>query len=304
MSERITPSYRWAAFSHWSNLALLASGAVAGAGVDHSIWLLVLPVEALVLWLASDLPPLRRSVDARFERKRRDAERGYYLQQLWGLVPEPPKSFGDRIRGLFVAGSAHDVDERLPRGAHAADYLEMRDIVAKLREMVPHAEGRVTDRDVERLERVINGYLRVLFACGPLSRAVEECDEKALSRELADVEARLAGADAALRPVLLERKHLLETQLQRLPRLRATLELLKARAQAIPQQLRNLLSQVLTDPGTEVQASLDDMIERNDMLADPLADLQGDEAVRAMLQHAPEAAPPRLPQGRRIATGR
>jgi hypothetical protein len=299
-----TPSYRWAAFTHWANLAVLAGGGIAGATIDPSIWYALLPAEALVLWLASDLPPLRRAVDARFERRRRDAERAYYLEQLWGLAPAPRKSFGDRLKELFVSDPAHDVDERLSRRADCGDYIEMREIVTQLRDMIPHANGRVTERDIERLERVVNGYLRVLFACGPLAHAVEECDEKALSHQFADVEARLTNADAALRPVLLERKRLLEMQLQRLPRLRATLELLRARTQAIPQQLRNLLSQVLTDPGTEVQGALDDMIERNDMLADPLADLSNDEAVRTLLAQAPANVPPRRSQGRRVATGR
>jgi hypothetical protein len=49
-------------------------------------------------------------------------------------------------------------------------------------------------------------------------------------------------------------------------------------------------TQVLTDPGTEVHAMLDDMLERNDLLSDPLADLAADDAVRELLTGALDQA--------------
>jgi hypothetical protein len=292
MAEHATPNaYRWAAFTHWSNLALLTTLGISGALVDPSAWILLAPVQLLVLWLAPDLPPLRRAVDARTEQAQRDAERAYYLDQLWSLRPLPQRSVSDRLVGLFVGAPEPEPDTRLSPTPDNARYLEMRDIVSKLREMVPIAQGRVKLLDIERLDRVVVGYLRILFATQPLSRAVQDSDEVELGTQLVDVNARLQGADATLRPVLLERKRLIETQLARVPRLRATLELLRTRAEAIPQQLRNVHSQVLTDPGSEVHALLDDMIERNDMLSDPLADLAADDAVRELLSQSAPAAP-------------
>jgi len=138
---------------------------------------------------------------------------------------------------------------------------------------------------------VINAYLRISYACQPLERAVHETDEAQLTRELAEVCARLNQADSTLRPVLSERRRLIDTQLARLPRLRASLELLKARAEALPHQLRNVQTQVLTDPGSEVHAMLDEMLERNDLLSDPLADLAADDAVRELLTDAMPASP-------------
>jgi hypothetical protein len=285
-------SYRWAAWSHWSNLAMLVAGGLAGATVDHSFWYALLPAQALVLWLAADLPPLRKAVDAKNLRAQRDAERAYYLEQLWGLAPLPPPTPGERLKQMFVSGNTVDPDERLRRTPATAPYLEMRSIVAKLAEMIPLSNGRVTPQDIERFEGVINAYLRISFACQPLERAVHETDEAQLTRELAEVCARLSQADSTLRPVLSERRRLIDTQLARLPRLRASLELLRARAEALPHQLRNVQTQVLTDPGSEVHAMLDDMLERNDLLSDPLADLADDEAVRELITDAikPSAA--------------
>lgn len=294
MTEKVSPSYRWSAFSHWANLSFLAAGALAGAAIDPSIWALMVPAQALVVWLVPDLPPFRKGVEARFSARQREAERAYYLEQLWGLTPKPQKGLGDRLRSMFVAEQESDVDTRVvTRSAAFERYLEMRDIVQKLRGMVSLSTGRVTEQDVERLESVIIAYLRLLFACRPLGRAVTELDQAGLEREVQEVSARLGQADATLRPVLMEKKRLIEAQLTRLPRLQATLELMRARAEAIPHQLRNLHSQVLTDPGTQVHAMLDQMIERNDMLADPLSDLSADEAVREFLAEA--AAP--VPRG-------
>jgi hypothetical protein len=286
MADKPTPSYRWSAFTHWANLAFLAAGGIAGATIDPSIWAMMVPAQALVLWLTPDLPPFRKAVEKRFELDQLERERTYYLEQLWGLSPLPPRSLKD----VFVAPPKVPVDSRVVvRSADFERYLEMRDIVRKLSEMVPLAKGRVTTEDVERLESVIIGYLRLLFACRPLGRAVSELDEGNLKRELGELSGRLNEADGALRAVLQERKRLLEHQLSRLPRLRATLELLRSRAESIPHQLRSLHSQVLTEPGTGVHAMLDQMIERNDMLRDPLSDLETDEAVREFLAEAPKA---------------
>lgn len=292
MAEAPKGGYRWAAWSHWANLTFLAAGGVAGATIDPSIWALMVPAEALIVWLLPDLPPFRASVDERNERSRLLQERTYYLDQLWGLRPRP-RSFGEKIKDMFVATDIDDVDERVIQRTGDFDrYIEMRDILKRLRDMVPLARTRITDKDVTRLEHVLISYLRLLFACRPLGKAVSELKESVLERELQDIAQRLQGADSALRPVLLERKRLLDTQLARAPKLRATLELLRARAEAIPYQLRNLHSQLLTDPGTDAHSMLDDMIERNDMLADPLADLTADDAMREFMRTsgAPSAA--------------
>jgi hypothetical protein len=301
MIERFTPSYRWSAFTHWANVAFLAAGGIAGATIDPSFWALMLPAQALVLWLVPDLPPFRTAVEKRHEQKQREAERAYYLEQLWGLAPLPAKG----LKSLFVNEAEPDLDSRVViRSADYERYLEMRDIVKKLREMVPLANNRVTELDIERLQSVIIGYLRLLFACRPLGRAVSELDQGSLERELADVRTRLEGADSALRAVLQERKRLLEHQLSRLPRMRATLELMRTRAESIPYQLRNLHSQVLTDPGTGVHDMLDQMIERNEMLRDPLSDLQADEAVREFLAAPTPITAARRAQQAKVASKR
>jgi len=92
-----------------------------------------------------------------------------------------------------------DYDERIiEREAEAERYLEMRDILRKLREMVPLQNARVTENDVVRLEHVVNGYLRILIACRPLGAAVRSADQKQLERELEEVNERLEEATATL----------------------------------------------------------------------------------------------------------
>jgi len=287
MADTRAPSYRWAAWSHWANLTFLAAAGVAGATVDPAIWLAALPIEALAVWLVPDLPPFRAAVDKAGERTALRAERAYYLEQLWGLAP-PRRTLGERLTGLFVTRDRDDLDERIVRRpAECAQYLELRDILERLQAMVPLPRTRVTERDVLTLEHVVNGYLRLLLASRPLQRALRELEQSDVGAELARVHERLEGADAVLRPVLLEQKRLLEQRLARIPQLRATLELLRARAEALPHQLRDLHAQLLSEPGSEVHAALDDMLERSALLADPLADLSTDEAMRELLGTAP-----------------
>jgi hypothetical protein len=285
------PSYRWAAFSHWLNLTVLAGGVAAGATIDPVFFVALVPLQAALLWIVPDLPPFKASVDKRHRAKTLRAERAYCLEQLWGLHPRKPKTGGEKLLGLFVNADPDDYDERvIERGLEFERYLEMRDIVQKLRQMVPLPNVRVTQHDLVRLDEVINGYLRIQMACRPLAAAVHGADPDALQNERQEVLERLEEADATLRPVLVERKRLLDKQLERIPRLQATLELLHARAEAMVYQLRNMHSQVLTDPGTAVHAMLDEMVERNEMLADPLADLRADQSVRELLEHEPASS--------------
>lgn len=162
------------------------------------------------------------------------------------------------------------------------------------------------DEDGPHLEHVVNGHLRILIACRPLGAAVRGADQQQLERELEEVNERLEEATATLRPVLIERKRLLDKQLERIPRLGATLELLRARAEAILYQLRNVHSQVMTDPSTEVQGMLDEMVERQEMLADPLGDLATDQSVREILDKELGVATPEresVPAARKAAAG-
>jgi hypothetical protein len=289
------PSYRLAAFGHWANLALLASGAIAGATIDPMYLFALVPIEAAVLWALPDLPPFRAFVDARDGKRRLQREREFYLEQLFGLRPRPEKTLSERVRGLFVADEQDDADSRVVgRSADFDRYLELREIVASLRRMVPLENVRVTAEDVDRIELVVGGYLRLLFACQPLRSAIRAVKREQLAAELEDVRARLAEAEPSMRSVLLERERLLSGQLERLPKLEASLELLRARADEICYQLRNLHSQVVTDPGTHVHAALDEMIERNDMLGDPLSDLDADQVVRDLLSEQAKAAPARV----------
>lgn len=301
MLEKPTPSYRWAAWSHWANVAFLAAAGVAGATIDPVIWLAALPVEALTIWLVPDLPPFRAAVDKAAEGPALRAERAYYIQQLWGLRPRRRKPLGARLAALFVAeDEVDDLDARIvQRTPESACYLEMREILGRLRAMVPLARSHVTERDVRLLESVVNGYLRLVLACRSLQRAVSELERAGLGPDLAQIHERLDKADAAMRPVLLERKRLLEAQLERAPKLRATLELLRGRAEALPHQLRSLHGQLLTEPSLEVHGALEDMLTRNDLLADPLGDLSGsDTALGALLESSAPAVAPRAEKQR------
>ena len=58
----------------------------------------------------------------------------------------------------------------------------------------------------------------------------------------------------------------------------------RARAAALPHQLRNLHGQLLAAPAAEVHTVLKDMIERNDLLSDSLEELKSDTTVLALLE--------------------
>jgi hypothetical protein len=291
------PSYRLAAFAHWANLGFLATGIVAGVAIDPMYFFALVPIEAALLWALPDLPPFRSAVDKRERQRRMRREREFYLDQLFGLRPRPPKKTSEKLLGMFINDEPDDADDRvIGRSVELDRYLEMREIVASLRKMVPLENVRVKEEDIERVELVVHGYLRVLFACRPLYAAIQAAERDNLGAELEDVRARLAQAAPSMRNVLLERERLLAGQAARVPKLEASLELLRSRADAMCYQLRNLHSQVLTDPGTHVHAALDEMIERNDMLGDPLADLDADQMVRDLLdeQAAITKAPARV----------
>ncbi|HMI94405.1 MAG TPA: hypothetical protein VK509_23695 [Polyangiales bacterium] len=301
------PSYRLAAFAHWANLSLLATGVFAGVAIDPMYFFALVPLEAALLWAVPDLPPFRSAIDKRDRRKRMRREREFYLEQLFGLRPRPAKTTSQKLLGMLIDDEPDDADDRVIGASLELDrYLEMREIVSSLRKMVPLENVRVTEADIERVEQVVHGYLVVLFACRPLHSAIQAAERDNLTAELEDVRARLAQAAPSMRSVLLERERLLAGQAARVPKLEASLELLRSRADAMCYQLRNLHSQVLTDPGTHVHAALDEMIERNDMLGDPLADLDADQMVRDLLAEQATATkaparvsaanPPRQPQ--------
>ena len=270
---------------------MLATGVAAGTFIDPMYFLALVPLQGAVLWALPDLPPFRAYVDRRERVRRMQREREFYLDQLFGLRPRPPKTTGETLRSLFVNDEPDDLDERVVGRSEDFDrYLEMREIVAALRRMVPLENVRITEGDIERIELVVHGYLRVLFACRPLVSAIQAAKRERLDYELEEVRERLAqAAEPAMRNVLLERERLLAGQMARIPKLEASLELLRSRADAMCYQLRNLHSQVLTDPGTHVHAALDEMIERNDMLGDPLADLDADQMVRDLLNEQSKA---------------
>jgi hypothetical protein len=145
---------------------------------------------------------------------------------------------------------------------------------------------RIVSNDLNRFEQVINGYLRYLMACRSLSEALRGLDASRLEKELHDIEVQLKDATGDLKAVLLERRRLREGQLERLPKLRATLELFRTRADAIVYQMRNIHGQVVADPGVDVNAFLEDMVEKHELMADPIGELEADQAVRDMLRGA------------------
>ncbi len=280
--------YRWYAFTHWLNLAFLAGAGLAGYFVDPIFAMLAAPLELGALWVIPDIPVFRARIDRIESAKDLSRERVYYLQQLWGLGPvrrTSPTTWGKRMAGWFVEIDDGDVDQRVVnRDAAFQKYLDMRQILGKLKDLEQVRGVDIVSHESNRFEQVINGYLRCLMACHSLSDAVQGLNGSQLEKELADIDSQMKDATGELRAVLLERKRLRETQLDRLPKLRAMLELFRTRADSIVYQMRNIHGQVLADPGTDVNSFLEDIAEKHDLLADPLAELEADQAVREILQ--------------------
>lgn len=274
-----TGRYRWHAFTHWANLGLLAVGAAATVAVGPLALLALIPLEAGALWIVPDLPNFRAAVDEELATADLYKERTYYMDQLWGLHPLPPKSLGERIAGLFTEREELGLDDRvMRRGSQSfCDYLEMRQIIVKLRELRQLRDVAIREHEFARFEQVINGYLRFMIACRALANAVANLDRGQLRAELQEVDSKLSKTtNPELRAVLGERKRLCRARLDRLPKLEATLELFRTRAETIVYQMRNIHSQVLADPGMNVNAYLDDMVERHEILSDPVGTLEAE----------------------------
>jgi hypothetical protein len=54
-------------------------------------------------------------------------------------------------------------------------------------------------------------------------------------------------------------------------------------ADVIVYQMRNIKAKLLADPGTDVNAFLDELVERQEILSGPLGSLEADSIVRDML---------------------
>ncbi len=278
--------YRWRAFSHWLNLGFLAASGAAVVVLGPIALIPALAVEAGALWVVPDLPPFRRSVNEQLEYKDVLVERAYYLHQLWGLRPPARRSFGAKLAGLFAETVTDDLDDRIERlDTRAAEYLELRRTVRKLRELRELRDVKLHEHELARLELVINGYLRLQVAARVLAKAVSNLDETKLRRELQEVVEQLEGVGKGeLRAVLTERKRLCDARLARLPKLVATLELFRTRAETIVNQMRNIHSQVLADPGTNVTAYLGDLVERHEILVDPLGTLEAEHLLDDLVE--------------------
>ena len=281
------PSYRWEAFRHWANVAVLAAGGVLGAVHDPAWWVMTLGLQAGVLWVVPDLPPFKRAVDEKHKASRLQQERAYYLAELWGL-DDPPAPEGPWWKRVFVEAEPPDVDSRIRyRSLPAArDYLEMRDIVRKLGELRNMPGVRISTADLDRLELVTNGYLRLLIATRPLQAALDKTDTNALQRTLRQLQAELEDADPSVRPALQERMRIATSQLERAPKLEATLDLLRSRASDMVQQLRNMHATVLANPSQDVHSMLDEMAGQQELLGDPLGHLAADQVVRDFLSRS------------------
>ncbi len=278
------PPYRWEVFRHWANLALIAAGGVAGAVHDPMWWAFTAVAAGGVLWVVPDMPPVRAAIDKRYRASDLLRERAYYLNELWGLNEPPPR--GGWLKRLFVTEEAPDPDAYIRDRSSLAcrDYLEMREIVRKLGEMRAVPGTKLSSADVDRLELVINGYLRLLIAMRPLSAALQRLDVPKLQREVRELERELPEADLTVKPVLMERLRIARAQLERYPRLEATLSLLRTRAQDMAHQIRHIHGQVLANPGQDVHAMLDEMAGQQEMMGDPLAHLGADQLVREFLE--------------------
>ena len=106
---------------------------------------------------------------------------------------------------------------------------------------------------------------------------------KNLKREIEAAQEQFEQANQTVKPALLERVRFLRAKLERLPKTQALHALYKTRAEAIVFQMRHIVSQVLTDPGTNVNSFLEDMVERHELMVDPLASLEAEQAIEDML---------------------
>lgn len=282
-TEKKGRQYRWRAFTHWLNLAFLAAGGVAAATIDPSILLAIAPIEAGLLWVLPDLPGFRKKIDRQQSMNEILKERAYYVEQLWGLYPES-KTMGKVIASWFTESPPDDVDHRVIKREEQTfkEYFELRQIITKLRELEQVRGVRITAQDT-RFEQVVNGYLRFLIAARALAKALQGIDEIQLRHELDDIDRRMENAHPELRAALLERRRLKVASLERLPKMQATFELFRTRAEAIVYQMRNIHGQVLADPGMDVNSFLDDLVERQEILVDPLGELEADQVVRQLL---------------------
>ncbi len=279
------PSYRFHAFTHWLNLLFLTAGGITSLAYDPSVWLVLGPIELGLMWIIPDFPFFRARIDKQQEVKEIAQERAYYIKQLWGLASAKRKSLGQRIAGWFTEEEAEDVDQRIMDRDSTSflEYQEMRQIIVKLYELEEVRGNAILERDRNRYEQVVNGYLRYRIAARSLVKALEGIDVNQLRQELEEVETELDTAPPALKTVLLERKRLNEARLARLPKLQATLELFRTRADAIVYQMRNIHSQALADPGMNANAFLESLIERQEILVDPIGELEADHVVQEML---------------------
>lgn len=291
------PPYRWEAFRHWANLAFLAAGTVAGAVHDPLWWVGTAGLQAGVLWVLPDLPFWRAYVNEKHRAERLLQERAYYLKELWGL-DDPPKPKGNFVSRLFVEAPEPDLDTRIlnRHDPSCRDYLEMRQIATKLNELRAVPGVQLSGNDIDRLDVIVNGYLRLLFATRPLQAAIARLELPVLRREVQQLEAELERADPAVRPAIEERIRIAEAQMERRPKLEAMLHLYRSRISDMVHQIRNLQGQVLANPTSDVHAMLDEMASAQEMVADPFGHLAADQLIREL-----SASPPRERESRRDA---
>ncbi len=295
--------YRKAVFTHWLNWAFLAVGGIAGLVIDPSIWLAMVPIELGALWVLPDLPMVQLRLDKTLDGETLMREREYYMEQIWGLRKRKrPGSLGARIKALFAEVDDEPLESRVME-RHAESfrtYLELRQIVAKLHELHDVRGLSISERDFDRFEQVINAFLRYKLAGKTLAGALSNMDASQLALQIESIDQRLTDAAPQLRSVLSEQRRLCQARLDRLPKLEATLELFRTRADAIVDQLRHVHSQALTDPGMNVNAFLNDLVERQEILNDPMGMLQsdGDELLRDLVSPAADARTVVMAQGR------
>jgi hypothetical protein len=285
------PSYRRYALTHGLNLSFLAGAGLAGALINPIIWVVAAPLALGALWVVPDLASFRRRVDRMQRMQEIQRERAYCLEHLWGLKPRE-KSLMDTLLGAFLEIDDDDPSPRvIKRDVTFERYMEMRELLSKLRELENVRGNNIVSQDIQRFEQVINGYLRYQIACRSLADALKTMNESEAQKEVSALEEQLKTAPPDLRMVLSERKRLRESQLERIPKLQATLELLRTRADTVVYQMRNFYGQVLADPGADVSSFLEDMLEKHEMMADPLGELEADQTVREILRSSRTESP-------------
>jgi hypothetical protein len=133
------------------------------------------------------------------------------------------------------------------------------------------------------LDQMVNRYLGLLLVRRLLAGALSGIDADALADQVQRVEQQLTRATSDARLVLAESMQDYRSQLEKLSKVQAGLELVWERTETTRRELRDLHRRVIGDSGLDVSAQLDELMSRRSVAADPFAEMRTDELMRRLL---------------------